>query len=245
MLLCCDFDGTLYRNGAISDEDLAALKRWRAAGNLAVIASGRNLSRFRELCPDWRALFDYVILDNGGATFNKHELLELYNYLDESQVDEVLRVAGEHTTTTYYYTDFCDSKRLPAEVVIKIRLWYHDLETLWAQKENLEKKLTMKVLPWPRGAYSQVPEVDVSSQAGFIDIVPNNSGKEEAIRTLANKLDVITDEVVAIGDDYNDVGMLERFNGVVMDSGCEEVKRMFPTRIVQSVAELISALLVK
>ena len=50
LLLACDFDGTLYRQGTIAESDRAAVSRFRERGNLFGIVTGRGATTlFREL----------------------------------------------------------------------------------------------------------------------------------------------------------------------------------------------------
>ncbi len=42
-LIASDFDGTITRYGKVWEEDLAAIQKWRAEGNLFGIVSGRDL----------------------------------------------------------------------------------------------------------------------------------------------------------------------------------------------------------
>jgi hydroxymethylpyrimidine pyrophosphatase-like HAD family hydrolase len=42
-ILAMDYDGTLKIDGEVSAKDLAAIERWKKAGNVFVIDTGRSL----------------------------------------------------------------------------------------------------------------------------------------------------------------------------------------------------------
>ena len=46
-LLSTDVDGTIVFDRAISPADVAAMRRWREAGNLLVMNTGRSISALR------------------------------------------------------------------------------------------------------------------------------------------------------------------------------------------------------
>ena len=63
-ILASDYDGTLNRGG-ISARDLEAVARFREAGNVFVIVSGRDGHMYEYECKG-RIKLDYVLGMNGG-----------------------------------------------------------------------------------------------------------------------------------------------------------------------------------
>ena len=64
-----DFDGTIYRNEKISDDDLTAVRAWRAAGNKFGIVTGRPVIM---LAPQLKTLgldTDFSICCNGAVIY--------------------------------------------------------------------------------------------------------------------------------------------------------------------------------
>ena len=68
-LLATDYDGTIAHDGLVDEPTLAALERWKAAGGLLVMVTGREL-------PDLNATFPYVdrfhrvVAENGAAVLD-------------------------------------------------------------------------------------------------------------------------------------------------------------------------------
>lgn len=60
----------------------------------------------------------------------------------------------------------------------------------------------------------------------FIEVMAQNIDKAESLQILLNKLDVSKEELVAFGDGYNDLSMIEFAGfGVAMDNAVDEVKQ--------------------
>ena len=77
----------------------------------------------------------------------------------------------------------------------------------------------------------------------FINIVPVESGKEHAISAL-KKMHKITGDVIVLGDDMNDLAMIEKYDGYAMaNSHPSLLERMRPEKIVKNPEELIKKLL--
>jgi hydroxymethylpyrimidine pyrophosphatase-like HAD family hydrolase len=64
LCLCCDYDGTIARDGRVSASTIKALKRVRASGRKLVLATGRELKDLLQAFPEV-AIFDRVVAENG------------------------------------------------------------------------------------------------------------------------------------------------------------------------------------
>ena len=65
------------------------------------------------------------------------------------------------------------------------------------------------------------------SNPNFLEIVPTNVSKGNTLKVLIEQLEIKQDEVIAIGDDENDISMI-RFAGlgVAMENAKESVKEI-------------------
>ncbi|MBO7718161.1 HAD hydrolase family protein [Candidatus Saccharibacteria bacterium] len=52
---------------------------------------------------------------------------------------------------------------------------------------------------------------------GFIEVVPIESGKSNAIKFLAQKEKILPEKIVTIGDGLNDLGMVRDFDGFAIE----------------------------
>ena len=102
-LLSTDIDGTLLFNATISPTDLAAVTRWRDAGNLLVPNTGRSVAALRSALRGYDLAFDYSVLYTGAALIGPdygvleartlpdsfaEEILEILTYLGDEPVPE-------------------------------------------------------------------------------------------------------------------------------------------------------------
>ena len=62
--LCCDYDGTIARDGRVAASTIEALKRVRASGRKLVLATGRELNDLLRVFPEV-SIFDRVVAENG------------------------------------------------------------------------------------------------------------------------------------------------------------------------------------
>lgn len=68
LALATDFDGTLARNGIVSQRTVCALERLRASGRRLLLVTGRELRDLQQVFPRLD-LFDLSVLENGGTLY--------------------------------------------------------------------------------------------------------------------------------------------------------------------------------
>lgn len=101
-------------------------------------------------------------------------------------------------------------KETPGEIVMKILAFDSDLEKIDRVSAKLAESGSLAVS---------------SSSRGNIEITHADAQKGIALATIAEKLHIDMDNVIAIGDNLNDISMLERVGyPVAMSNGTEEVK---------------------
>lgn len=98
----------------------------------------------------------------------------------------------------------------PGEIVMKILAFDSDLEKIDRVSETLAKSESLAVS---------------SSSRGNIEITHSDAQKGIALNTIAERLNIDMKNVMAIGDNMNDVSMLERVGySVAMGNAAPEVK---------------------
>lgn len=98
------------------------------------------------------------------------------------------------------------------EIVLKFLAFSSDLDKIDAAKEDLASYNSLAVS---------------SSSRGNIEITHNDAQKGIALQAICEQLNITMDEVMAIGDNLNDVSMLERAKySFAMSNGAEEVKQV-------------------
>lgn len=72
LALATDYDGTIATEGRVEPETLAALERWRSAGRVLILVTGRMLDDWLTLFPRYASpeLFDWVVAENGAVLYH-------------------------------------------------------------------------------------------------------------------------------------------------------------------------------
>lgn len=65
-VLATDYDGTLAHHGTVGREAVAALGRFRAAGGVVVLVTGRRFDELEEVFPEAPTALDVLVAENGG-----------------------------------------------------------------------------------------------------------------------------------------------------------------------------------
>ena len=89
-LISTDLDGTIVFNGMISLRDREAMARWRAAGNLLVINTGRSVSALEHVVVPMGLEFDNAILYTGAAIVGADIRVQCSTALPAGVVEDIL-----------------------------------------------------------------------------------------------------------------------------------------------------------
>jgi hypothetical protein len=157
--------------------------------------------------------------------------------MDEQDARQVLQMGKELDTTmciwsrdlyygnklndrTQHYVKFArmqptliSSEEELLEAGITKILWYDEVERVTKWRETMDTK----ILP---------NTVRMTSQPMFFEHMHRDVSKARAIQKLADHLGIARQEVIAMGDGYNDLEMLTYVGlGVAMGNACEEIQR--------------------
>lgn len=78
----------------------------------------------------------------------------------------------------------------------------------------------------------------INKEYEYLDITPSKTNKSEALATLSNYLELSSSEVMAIGDNLNDIDMIQNSGiGVAVANAYEEVKKVATYTTANSVEE--------
>ena len=235
-LLATDLDGTLVRRRTVTREDAEAVIRWREAGNVLAVATGRSVSLARLALADASEAAgvpvgaDYIVcasgttlLDGAGTVLRTHPLPA-----------DVVRTVTELLSER----DDCDilATTLDGDYIL------HDALGLTGSKEagipnhfkpiDLEALLEHDVTHMPvrvldpdladalaaQVAGTGEGRIDAIRSHGFFDVIAAGRTKGDALRVLEAFLvesGTSLELTAAVGDSWNDVPMFE-----VVDRPC-------------------------
>lgn len=229
MILATDLDGTLYRHGKISEEDRAAIIRFRQAGHLYGAVTGRDFyGTYNPLTGENGVPFDFIIVMNGALAADRNGNILYEKRADGHILPELIKTVGE----------VCGCSM--GCVIGKVRYEF-----------NVDiPEGNDKFAPLSRG--SEIPEFTMANtrcateaeaaraveiirerfgdyinplQNGIcIDIPPAGIDKGTGVADYAALMGTPPDAIWTAGDNYNDLAMLTRFRGCAMANGVQAVK---------------------
>jgi len=251
-LVATDLDGTLLRNDkSISEADLAMLRHLGERQIFRVVATGRNFSKVREVLSD-HVPVDYVAFSSGAGIYDcrNRELMYARNIAVETvnRLSKVLIGKGvgfylfrevPRNAYCWYYrgknacVEFDRYFESHADVVEKLPasgnvasgasqflvIFKHTAQFL-----ELKEELTLH--------FNDLKIVRASSpfETGYtwMEIFHHDVSKGNAVRFLCDRLNVERAATLGIGNDYNDLDLLEFTSySYLVDNGPEELKRKY------------------
>jgi Cof subfamily protein (haloacid dehalogenase superfamily) len=255
-LVAIDLDGTLLdMNKEISERNKATLQLAMKKGVKIVICSGRVYSGARIYAKHLNSK-NPIIACNGAIISENTDGKVLYsNYMDTGDCLKILDICHKHDIYFHVYA---------GETMLTEKLGYNSLKYYERNKElppkdrvdiqvvsNMEEKLKsiagtvlkfvvasedLELLKTVRDELADVETVDVtSSNYNNFEVINKGVSKGIALRRLSEILNIPSREMIAIGDNENDISMFRYAGlGIAMDNGEEysktpiDVSRLHP-----------------
>ena len=195
-LISTDLDGTIVFNGTISLRDREAMARWRAAGNLLVINTGRSVSALEHVVVPMGLEFDNAILYTGAAIVDEDIRVRYSTALPAGVVEDILDFVEGAPGVTVFTTGLDEDlliydtigsgselltlfrpatrRELDGREVIGVPMRFTDPEMASRTETYLHRR-------WEGQA------VGFRNQ-DFIDVVPASASKGEGLRRLVASL---------------------------------------------------------
>jgi Cof subfamily protein (haloacid dehalogenase superfamily) len=241
-LIAFDLDGTaLNSKKELSPRTLAALDKARAAGILLVPCTGREIYNMPSCV--FAYPFPCIIADNGTIVFSLPERDILYSRsFDRETAQGILawcRTLKAMVFGTDGLTGAMDSKGLAWQEEATLRMidrhrnmWHFPVEDLGARTSAREFCKFVAIFPDAEdrldafGLSSKFEKADfTSSEHSNIEIMPRGANKADALRFMADRTGVPMEQVMAIGDNYNDIEMIKAAGrGVAMANAVDKLK---------------------
>ena len=227
-ILVSDYDGTFFLNETGIKENVNKVEQFRKENNLFVIATGNNWKRFKEVIAQYNIKCDYLILDQGSCIFDNQDNLLKACYLDYSIskkiIDNIKQINKEcKICNPYNIVETIEEKN-----ITKIAVNFIDLQQAIDFTNKINKEYGEYV-----NAYTMIfPEINI------VEIISSETDKNEAIKFILDKEKISKDNVYTVGDGYNDISMIQNFNGYCMKNSVDKLLEKCQKR-VDSVAELI------
>lgn len=236
-LIASDIDGTLLQNGAtaISDRLFAQVRALKKQGIYFCAASGRQHGSLKKLfAPVEKEIF--FLCENGAICFDPEGKAVSKTPMDREKAlvlsHEILDVPPFEVLISGAETSYLIPKS--PDFVDHIRYFVGNHVTLLSAPEEIGEDILKVSAYCPDGAlqYQEVwrarwPELQIAL-GGKLWLDCGVASKREGIAGICRYLDIDPSEVMAFGDNYNDLPMLS-FVGhpYMMDGAQPELRGMF------------------
>jgi Cof subfamily protein (haloacid dehalogenase superfamily) len=237
-LIIADLDGTLVEKKQVSDQTKKTLKKLKEQGYLFTIATGRHMVATKELAEILE--IDLPVICGNGAIIYDYKKDEIINQevLDPKTVESIMDLCFDHKVSFLMYTTKYVVATEEAKDKIHAQIGYFDTHVV--KKEQLKDYIDIGVfkilaidehhekLMHIKKELSYLNDIHmVQSRPIFLDIGHKDTNKGNTIKHLAKLLDVNIEDVLAIGDQENDITMIQTAGiGVAMGNGHIELKRV-------------------
>lgn len=249
MIVAADLDGTLLPHGGkVSKIDLQTLHALGEKGITRVIATGRSHYAFEQAIPRDFPI-DYLVFSTGSGIMNwktgeilyksamdSNEVEFLISHMHKFNVDFMLHLPVPDTHKFYYYetsqpnSDFTErmeyfpgmSRPLPqGQYPAGCQLLVFIEFSMERYKEIAQGLDAFKVLR---------ETSPLNKKNMWIEVFKKGVSKGNALQILAKDLNVPSDKIMAIGNDFNDIDMLE-FAGssFVVNNAPDDLKAKYQT----------------
>jgi hypothetical protein len=226
-VIALDLDDTLLRSDrTVSATTLDLLRRWRAAGNHVVIATGRPPRSIAEALPadlqavPWIAYNGAQVVEDGATVYE-----DLMSVEDTHRIVALLQAAlpactiGLEIDDVLYLNRQIDrpSPYQVAEDLLAVAT-APSAKVLFFHQEFAALAPVLRELPATARAM-------LSEKYRLVQILAASADKAEALRFVVERWGCSMDQVIAFGDDINDVDMVRASGlGVAVDNAIPEVK---------------------
>ena len=216
-----DYDGTLreLKEGVVPKSNIEAIQKWRKVGNKFGIATGRNISMLDFELKNYDITLDFVICVNGAVALDKERNILHSVKIPPSIVSEFIELPIV-TDSDNQIIVFCERKifsirpysEMPIELVPKISfdelIKRDDVVQFGIKFKTAEEALKMKEdLP------KIFPMLGGNPNRNYLDINMSGVSKKYGIAQLLKIMNLQDCPLFVIGDDSNDLPMIEEYNG--------------------------------
>jgi hypothetical protein len=251
-MVVTDLDGTLLQNDhSISPRDTETLEMLGKLGVCRVAATGRNLFKVRQVLSE-NSPFDYVILSSGAGIMDwkTQKLIRalsipadetgniIHFLIGHQQNFKVSReLPGNHNFAWWESYDCPELKRYVAHhkklgegVAIDPENPFISSQILMffpRESDRFEyyKKKILKAFPNLSIIRTTSP---IDSSYTWMEIFPKGVSKALGIEKICSITDIARENTLSIGNDYNDLEMLEyTHHSYVVDNAPEELKMKY------------------
>lgn len=236
-LMAVDVDGTLLNSkGILTETTKKAIRDAVEKGLIFTISTGRPIQGVEPLSREIGLDLPFITYNGAMVIMGKSREVIYEQRLSAEHAKEVIELAGKYGTA---YVIWADNKLLVPEMNERVNLYKEISKVEPIVMDNIDeciKNGVTKIL-W----YDEIDKIEkIQSEIGqylgnrvnyhtsrpmFLEFVDSNASKAIAMEKLGEHFGIKQSEMIAVGDGYNDLSMIEYAGlGVVMANAKDAIK---------------------
>lgn len=239
-IIASDYDGTL-NHGGIDDIKRNAIKRWREAGNLFGIVSGRGTADLIEIPARNNFEYDFLLACNGAVIIDRKGKILWESRCNSDLAKPLTEFLFSHgcrwvTVQTAFKCvinrndEDCPDDEYRLETVPEIP-YFNQINTALPDYETAEK-VTQAV----REEFGE--KLNPLQNGTCIDIVSADMNKAKGLYKFLELAGAKYDDMITVGDNINDTHMIAEFCSYAMKNAVQPIKNIADYEIA-GITELI------
>lgn len=222
-LLASDLDGTIYRNRKTRPEDLEMILEWQRQGHIFCLCSGRSPFSATNEMQKCGLTPDLLITVNGAAGVDMGGNYYFKHFLPDNTICSIYELGKRFNCQTF--------AGVPATGVLRCycteeenRVVTSTEESIFTEKDLFQFQGIFKTHPEDAKLFSEavnreLPQVTAHRNGAYIDCTLRGVDKASGVAEAAAHFGIDLDHCYTIGDNGNDLPMLVRFHGAVIEDG--------------------------
>lgn len=206
IMLVSDYDGTLKSDIKNLKININAINKFREKGHLFVISTGRSYHSIKKECKKYEINYDYLFCNNGRVLFDYKDDIIYQKNFDNEILLEINSIIENHSgiKSIEYYNPYGKTDLVFNNSIIEIYLRLNILNMYPSLKKHIEDKY---------------PDLKFSKCLIYASL-KKKIDKSRGLQILADKLsdDILRENIITVGDNYNDLSMLKDFDGYRIQS---------------------------
>lgn len=247
-IFASDYDGTIKVNGKVSQRNIDAISKWVEAGNLFGLVSGRSMETMMQEIEEYQFPAHFIICNNGGVIYDQElHLLKLYEMDFEVALELIEEIRKMHCNSFILNNGYYRAKEMvdSDQVDLKYGRYTSDLtiEKVLEEKHIAQIIISLNDNEYGKKIAKEINEKYAGKVSAFpntncVDIVPYGVDKAQGLSFIETYYGFNHEDIYCMGDAFNDLPMLKKFNSATLFSAFEEVKSECEV-IVEDVAEFL------
>ena len=253
-LVASDLDGTIVsENNYINKSNFEAIDMMNNRNIDFAICTGKSYSVSQDLCRKCHAT--YGIFNNGSQIYNLKTGVPIFkNFLSINDIKKCYEIAKKFKLHVHAYSDnqlitekleFLDFRNFKLQklpgfkfIIVSDVLDYIEKNNLpiyqfiissYSSLDNVKEEIlsSSNVSILKISKFGQYMDKIVGKEYEYLSVVPSNTSKSNALNILSKHLSISTDEIMAIGDNLNDIDMVKNSGvGVAVANAYSELKNV-------------------